>query len=68
LMQELCAKSPMMEFAVRSTATTGHRESLKGHDNEADFLGFLQKLVPHNSLTLLFEPFRFWLRIRRLCR
>jgi hypothetical protein len=37
---------------------------LKGHGNDADFLGFLQKLVPHRSLTLLFEPFRFWLRIR----
>ncbi len=37
----------------------------KGHGNEADFLGFLQKLVPHRSLTLPFEPFRFWLRIRR---
>ncbi len=24
---------------------------LKGHGNEADFLGFLQKLVPHRSLT-----------------
>jgi hypothetical protein len=36
---------------------------LKGHGNETDFLGFLQKLVPHRSLTLLFEPFRFWLRI-----
>jgi hypothetical protein len=38
--------------------------SLKGHGNEADFLGFLQKLVPHRSLTLPFEPFQFWLRIR----
>jgi hypothetical protein len=28
---------------------------LKGHGNEADFLGFLQKLVPHRSLTLAFE-------------
>jgi hypothetical protein len=37
---------------------------LKGHGNEADFLGFLQKLVPHESLRLPFEPFRFWLRIR----
>ncbi len=37
--------------------------SLKGHGNKADFLGFLQKLVPHESLTLPFEPFRFWLRI-----
>jgi hypothetical protein len=37
---------------------------LKGHGNEADFLGFLQKLGPHRSLTLSFEPFRFWLQIR----
>jgi hypothetical protein len=29
--------------------------SLKGHGNEADFLGFLQKLVQHRSLTLHFE-------------
>jgi hypothetical protein len=36
---------------------------LEGHGNEADFLGFLQKLVPHESLTLPFGPFRFWLRI-----
>ncbi len=38
--------------------------TLKGHGNEADFLGFLQKLVPHESITLSFEPFRFWLRFR----
>ncbi len=38
--------------------------SLKGHGNEADFLGFLQKLGPHRSLTLPFELFRYWLRIR----
>jgi hypothetical protein len=31
---------------------------LKGHGNETDFLGFLQKLVPRESLP--FEPFRFW--------
>ncbi len=37
---------------------------LKGHGNEADFLGFLQKLGPQRSLTLPLEPFRFWLRIR----
>ncbi len=37
---------------------------LEGHGNEADFLGFLQKLVPHEHLTLHFEPFRFSLRIR----
>ncbi len=37
---------------------------LKGHGNEADFLGFLQKSVPLESLTLPFAPFRIWLRIR----
>jgi hypothetical protein len=37
---------------------------LKGHDNEADFLGLLQKLVPHRSLKLHFEPFQFLLQIR----
>jgi hypothetical protein len=37
---------------------------LKGHGNEADFLGFLQKSVGHRFLTLHFEPFRFGLRIR----
>jgi hypothetical protein len=36
---------------------------LKGHGNEADFLGFLQKSVPHKSLTLPFGPFQIWLRI-----
>jgi hypothetical protein len=34
-----------------------HGSYLKGHGNEADFLGFLQKLVPHKSFTLPFEPF-----------
>jgi hypothetical protein len=29
----------------------------------ADFLGFLQKLFIHRSLTLPSEPFRFWLQI-----
>ncbi len=28
------------------------KPKLKGHGNEADFLGFLQKLVPHESLTI----------------
>jgi hypothetical protein len=32
---------------------------LKGHGNEADFLGFLHKWVQHRYLTLHFEPFRF---------
>jgi hypothetical protein len=40
------------------------KQSLKGHGNEADFLGFLQKSVRHRFLTLNFEPFRFGLRIR----
>jgi hypothetical protein len=42
----------------------GSNEALKRHGNKAKFLGFLQKLVPHESLTLPFEPFRLWLRIR----
>jgi hypothetical protein len=37
---------------------------LKGHGNEADFLGFLQKSVRRRFLTLHFEPFQFGLRIR----
>ncbi len=41
-----------------------HLRNLKGHGNETDFLGFLQKSLPHESLALPFEPFRFWLRIR----
>jgi hypothetical protein len=40
--------------------------ALKGHDNEADFLGFLQKLVPYIILTLPFEPFRFWLEFAEI--
>jgi hypothetical protein len=36
---------------------------LKGHGNETDFLGFLQKSVPHRFLTEYFEPFRFGLHI-----
>ncbi len=32
---------------------------LKGHGNEADFLGFWHKSVRHRSLTLDFEPFDF---------
>jgi hypothetical protein len=27
------------------------------------FLGFLHKSVSHESLTLTFKPFQFWLRI-----
>ncbi len=36
----------------------------KGHGNEADFPMFLHKSFRHRSLTLHFEPFRFWLRTR----
>ncbi len=36
---------------------------LKGHGNEADFLGFLQKWVQHRLFTIHFEPFRYGLRI-----
>ena len=49
---------------IESSIVWTNFSSLKGHGNEANFLGFLQKLVPHRSLTLPFEPFRFWLRIR----
>ncbi len=35
------------------------RESLKGHGNEADFLGFLQKLGPHRSLDYLLSRSAF---------
>jgi hypothetical protein len=37
--------------------------TLKGHGNEADFLGILHKPVWHRSITLRFKPFRFWLPI-----
>jgi hypothetical protein len=40
------------------------KSALKGHGNEADFLGVLQKSFPHESLTLHFELFQFSLRIR----
>jgi hypothetical protein len=48
-----------LQFTVKWTVAT-----LKGHGNEADFLGFLQKWVRHRFLALNFEPFRFGLRIR----
>jgi hypothetical protein len=38
--------------------------ALKGHDSEADFLGFLHKPVPHRSITLRFaEIFVFEKRL-----
>ncbi len=41
---------------------------LKGHGNEVDFLWIFNKPVRHRSLTLRFEPFLFWLRIRGYIR
>jgi hypothetical protein len=46
-----------------SSQSSSESPALKGHGNESDFLGFLQILGPHRSLTLPFEPLRFWLRI-----
>jgi hypothetical protein len=63
-------RSPKILQGTWEHVTTGPlpvlhiRMCLKGHGNEADFLGFSQKLVPHESLILPFEPFRFLLRIR----
>jgi hypothetical protein len=48
------------------TEVITHSFLLKGHGNEADFLGFLHKSVPHESLTLTIEPFRFLLRIAEI--
>ncbi len=65
-----CVGAPVVSYisavACIPAVVSGHdiAVSLKGHGNEADFLGFLQKLGLHRSLTLPFEPFRFWLRIR----
>jgi hypothetical protein len=57
--------SKFAKSAITRTNRSNVRTNLlKGHGNEADFLGFFQKLVPHRSLTLPFEPFRFWFRIR----
>jgi hypothetical protein len=51
-------------FYFTDIFTETGRQCLKGHGSEADFLGFLQKSVPHESLTQNFELFRFSLRIR----
>ena len=53
--------SPIYDWVRTKSAAVARDEFLKGHGNEADFLGFLQILGPHRSLTLPFEPFRFWL-------
>jgi hypothetical protein len=73
--REGCASAPVLQatrlagkthrvLQVAYQSMTNLPTPLKGHGNEADFVGFLPKLVPHRSLTLTFAPFRFWLRIR----
>jgi hypothetical protein len=57
------AQAPRFPYRLGIHGTVW-RFGLKGHGNEADFLGFLQKSVQHRFLTLNFEPFRFGLRIR----
>jgi hypothetical protein len=52
-------KSYIYEEGLPNTVYEEMRKYLKGLGNEADFLGLLQKLVPHESLPLLFQPFRF---------
>ncbi len=47
--------------APNSRSVASHR--IKGTWQWGGFSVFLQKLVPHESFTLPFEPFRFWLRI-----
>jgi hypothetical protein len=53
----------MLYFRYQATFLK-HVHCSKGYGNEADFPRFLHKSVWHLSLTLHFEPFRFWLRIR----
>jgi hypothetical protein len=52
-------KEPEVKEAPEQAGYSRHDNLLKGHGNEADFLGFLHKPVWHRSLTLRFEPFRF---------
>ncbi len=61
-------KPPCKPYQVVPLVLWGERDiqRLKGHGNEADFLGFLKKLVSHRSLTLPFEPFRFWLQFAEI--
>jgi hypothetical protein len=63
-LKSLNYKSETTFFKRTGKSFVSRKVNLKGHGNEADFLGVLQKLVPHRSLALPFEPFRFWLRIR----
>jgi len=56
-----CAKNILT--VLRVTLTQYITVHLKGHGNEPNFPRFLHKSVWHRSLTLHFEPFRFWLQI-----
>jgi hypothetical protein len=59
----LC-KTGVGVFESSRVSARSQLSPLKGHGNEADFLGFLQKSVRHRFLTLNFELFRFGLHIR----
>ncbi len=50
------------DFKLKSDSLT-RMINLKGHGNEPNFPGFLHESLWPRSLTLHFEPFRFWLRI-----
>ncbi len=60
-----CAHLWLFKKMTTNDPSVSTVELKKEHGNEADFLRFLHKSVPHESLTLPFELFRFWLRIRR---
>ncbi len=49
---QICERLPLFAFPAAWNSAPGNK--LKGHGNEADFLGFLQKLGPHRSLTPAF--------------
>ncbi len=57
----------VVSLAIHLSSGTKHFFSLisiKGHGSELNFPRFLHKSRWPRSLTLHFEPFRFWLRIR----
>jgi hypothetical protein len=60
-----CARSakPTSYKKIPKYCRNGNAD-LKGHGNELSFPSFLHKSLWPRSLTLYFEPFRFWLRIR----
>jgi hypothetical protein len=54
-MKGVNGKQSIGRFKLKSFKVTA--SLLKGHGNEADFLGFLQKSVRHRFPTLHFKPF-----------